>query len=464
MEQKPHIAIVTTPGMGLFIPMVEFGKQLVHFHGFHVTCIIPNIPGPLTDTMKSALPSSVDQVFLPPVSLPQGTGADVGSLIWLSITLSLPLIRKVLKTLAESSRLVGLLGDVFSIVAFDVAKELNIIPYVFFSSTMELSLYLHQPELDEMFPSPEVIQLPGCVPIPERDLIITDRSSQLYKWLLENSKRVRLVKGIVVNAFLDLHPAAILALQQEGSRNPPIYPIGPLVQDSSPLPPVPGNEEQQDCLRWLDDQPRGSVLFVSFGSGGTLSEVQTNELALGLEMSGHKFLWAVRSPNDESASAAYLGGGQGPPKHPSHFLPQGFVERTKGRGVLVPFWAPQPQILKHGSTGGFLTHCGWNSILESIVNGVPLIAWPLFAEQNMNALMLTVDVKIAVRPRANEDGLVGREEVAKIVKALMEGDEGKRTRERIKELEEAAAKAVGEGGSSRKAFSQLALDMIHQSK
>jgi len=206
----------------------------------------------------------------------------------------------------------------------------------------------------------------------------------------------------------------------------------------------------------LDKQPKRSVLYVSFGSGGTLSYDQIQELALGLEMSEHRFLWVVRTPNDIAAEAAYLA--EDSQNEPVEFLPKGFLERTKGRGLVVLSWAPQAQVLAHSSTGGFLTHCGWNSTLESMLNGVPLIAWPLFAEQRMNAIMLTQDIKVALRPSADpESGLVGRDEIARVVKRLMEGEEGKRIRNRMKDLKDAAAKVLGEDGSSTRALSELAL-------
>nr|GFB34647.1 hydroquinone glucosyltransferase-like [Tanacetum cinerariifolium] len=137
---------------------------------------------------------------------------------------------------------------------------------------------------------------------------------------------------------------------------------------------------------WLGKHPVSSVLFVSFGSGGTLSQEQINELAFGLEQSGQRFLWVIKSPHGTS-NASYFNA----QSHldPFGFLPDGFLDRVKDRGFLVSSWAPQVEILGHGSTGGFLTHCGWNSISESVVNGVPMIAWPLFAEQRMNAVLLT---------------------------------------------------------------------------
>lgn len=144
-----------------------------------------------------------------------------------------------------------------------------------------------------------------------------------------------------------------------------------------------------------------------------------NELALGLEK---RFLWLVRRPNDNVSNATYFdgcGGGDGQNENDSsfEFLPDGLKGQTRDRGLVVDSWAPQAQILSHYSTGGFLSHCGWNSVLESVLNGVPLIAWPLYAEQRMNAFMLNQDVKVALRPKADENGVVGREEIEREVKA-----------------------------------------------
>ncbi|KAE8676875.1 UDP-glycosyltransferase 72B1 [Hibiscus syriacus] len=168
----------------------------------------------------------------------------------------------------------------------------------------------------------------------------------------------------------------------------------------------------------------------------------------------------IMSPNDSVAHATFFSIES--QNDPFEFLPKGFIERTKDRGLLVPSWAPQAQVLSHGSTGGFLTHCRWNSTLESVVNGVSLIVWPLYAEQKMKALMLTEDAKVALRPKPNENGLICRDDIAKVVKGLMEGEEGKSVRTRMKELKEAAAKVLGENGSSTKALSHVANKFIHQ--
>ncbi|KAK9274605.1 hypothetical protein L1049_021854 [Liquidambar formosana] len=326
---------------------------------------------------------------------------------------------------------------------------------------MALSLMLHLPKLDQTFSCeygelPEPVSLPGCTPLHGRDFVdpLQDRSNQAYRLILQIAKRHRLAAGILVNSFLDLEPGAFKALREEGSGMPAVYPVGPLIQAGSA-----SEGDGSGCLRWLDEQPRGSVIFVSFGSGGTLSHEQLNELAFGLEKSGQRFLWVVRSPHEKAANATYFSAQS--INDPFDFLPKGFLDRTKGLGLVVPSWAPQIQVLSHGSIGGFLTHCGWNSSLESIVHGVPLIGWPLYAEQKMNAVLLSEDLKVARRVKMNKNGIVEGEEIAKYFRELI-GEEGKVLRNKMRDLKDAAAMVLSEDGSSTKSLAEVAQIWMNQ--
>ncbi|KAL7232533.1 hypothetical protein ACSBR2_010530 [Camellia fascicularis] len=298
---------------------------------------------------------------------------------------------------------------------------------------------------------PEPVKIPRCVPIKGTELPETfqNRNSESYKLAVYHTKRYNLADGIIINSFIDLEPKTFKVLIETGSGKSPIYPIGPLLQTS----PISGGGSGYECLRWLDEQPRGSVLFVSFGSSGTLTHEQLTELALGLEMSEQRFIWVVRSPAKNAANAVYYNAHSSKEDDPYNFLPKGFLERTRGVGLLVRSWA-QIQIMSHSSTTGFLTHCRWNSILESI-HGVPLIAWPLFAEQEMHTVMLTQEFKVALRPKKNENGIVCHEEITKHVRGLIVGDEGKLVRHRAKELKDAAAMATSQHGSSTMSLAQV---------
>ncbi|RZC61933.1 hypothetical protein C5167_023684 [Papaver somniferum] len=407
-----HVIILPSPGMGHLIPLTEFAKRLVHNHGISVTFIIPtesttSSPSEAQKSVLDFLPGSINCIFLPPVNLSDlPNDVPIGSRIVSTVTRSLSSLSDSLKIITSGHRVVALVVDIFGTSALDVANEFNITPYIFFPSTaMCLSLYYHLPTIDQVYSCeyidvPHPIQIPGCVPIWGTDLMnpLEDRKSEVYKRLLQYWE------GLI-------------------------------------------------WLQWLDNQPLCSVLFISFGSAGTLSSEQLTELALGLEMSEHKFLWVLRSPNDKSAEANYLKSETA--ADPFEFLPKGFLDRTKMSGFVVSSWAPQVQILSHESTGGFLTRCGWNSILESVIHGVPLIAWPLFAEQKMNAVMLTDDLKVALRPRVNNNGIIRRDEISRCVKGVM-GGEGHKLRSRMGDLKGAAASSLSEGGSSCKSLAEVA--------
>ncbi|KAL3027896.1 hypothetical protein AAZX31_03G082500 [Glycine max] len=464
-----HIAVVPSAGFSHLIPILEFSKRLVNLHPhLHVTCIIPT-HGPPPSASKSileTLPSqNITSTFLPPVDLPQDL--DTVSQIQLTVTLSLPLIHQTLKSLSSTTpSLVALVVDTFAAEVLDFAKEFNLLAYVYFPlAATTVSLHFHMLKLDEEtsceyrdLDGP--IEMKGCVPFHGKDLYspAQDRSSRAYKMMLQRIKRFFFVDGVFVNSFLEMESGVIRALEEGGRwkyKYPPVYAVGPIVQSGVGFGGG-GGSNGLECVEWLDRQKDCSVLFVCFGSGGTLSQEQMDELALGLELSGHRFLWVLRPPSSV-ANAAYLGGANDDGVDPLKFLPSGFLERTKGQGLVVPLWAPQVQVLGHRSVGGFLSHCGWNSTLESVLQGVPLIAWPLFAEQRMNAILLCEGLKVGLWPRVNENGLVERGEIAKVIKCLMGGEEGGELLRRMTELKEAATNAIKENGSSTKALAQAVL-------
>ncbi|XP_029125049.1 hydroquinone glucosyltransferase-like [Cajanus cajan] len=461
MDTTTHIAVIPAVGFSHLVPVLQFSKRLVELHPhFHVTCIVPSL-GSIPSASKAilkTLPPNINHVFVPPVNLkdlPQETPVILQ--IHLTMTRSMPSIHKALKSLTLETTLVAMVVDLLAFEALDFAQEYNMLSYVYFpSSATTLSTHLYLPKLDEETSCEyrnliDPIEVPGCVPFHGRDLytVAQDRTDPVYKILLQRVKRIRYVDGIFVNSFLEMENGPIEALKDEERGYPCVYPVGPIVQSGDDAKGL-----DLECLKWLDKQQVGSVLYVSFGSGGTLSKEQMNELACGLELSNHKFLWVVRAPND-TVDVAYLGAQND--VDPLQFLPCGFLNRTKEQGLVIPLWAPQVQVLGHRSVGGFLTHCGWNSTLESVLNGVPLITWPLFAEQRMNAIVLSESLKVGVRPKVNEKGLVEREEIVEVIKCLMEGEQGREMRKRMKELKEAAINAIKEDGSSTKNLSQVAL-------
>ncbi|KAL4589728.1 hypothetical protein LXL04_002637 [Taraxacum kok-saghyz] len=271
----------------------------------------------------------------------------------------------------------------------------------------------------------EPIEIPGCKSIQPEDVVdpMLDRDDEDYRVYL------KLALGVTLRAF---H-------------------LGPIIKEYEPVGLM------NEVIQWLDKQPEKSVIY-SFGSGGTISAEQIIELACGLEMSQQRFVWVVRPPTGQIIDGSFFRSGHsGVLNGQADYLPDGFLTRTKKLGFVVPSWAPQVEILNHASVGGFLTHCGWNSILESISSGVPMIAWALYAEQRMNAAMLTEELKVAVRPEvlpAKKE--VGREEVEKM------GEEGKTMTKRVERLKEGAEEAISLNGTSYISMCRFIEDCVSQ--
>ncbi|CAA7403123.1 unnamed protein product [Spirodela intermedia] len=257
--------------------------------------------------------------------------------------------------------------------------------------------------------------------------------------------------GFVVNTFVELEPSYVSALEETTGKK--VWTIGPLSLCDRESPYETEGEDKASneaslCVRWLDSMKRGSVVYASFGSLARLPPSQLVEVGLGLEASGQPFIWAIKTRGEEASREfeSWLGD-------------EGFEERNKGRGFLIRGWAPQVVILSHPAVGGFLTHCGWNSTLESVCAGVPMAAWPLFSEQFLNERLVVEILGIAVAIGVKSPTIWGEEEKAgvqvtreEVARALVNltdvGKDAKERRRRARNLAKAARRAVEDGGSS----------------
>ncbi|KAL2330642.1 hypothetical protein Fmac_018223 [Flemingia macrophylla] len=209
--------------------------------------------------------------------------------------------------------------------------------------------------------------------------------------------------------------------------------------------------QESEWLNWLNSKQNGSVIYVNFGSLTRLSQAQIVEIAHGLENSGHSFIWVVRTKDGNDNGNSFL---------------QEFDDKMKvsKKGYIIWNWVPQILILDHPATGGIVTHCGWNSILESVSAGLPMITWPMFAEQFYNEKLLVDVLKIGVPVGAKEnkfwaskgeDAVVGREKISKAVVQLMGKEKSSEMRMRVKKLGDASKKTIEECGSSCNNLIQL---------
>ncbi|GJN23349.1 hypothetical protein PR202_gb10991 [Eleusine coracana subsp. coracana] len=262
--------------------------------------------------------------------------------------------------------------------------------------------------------------------------------------------------GVVVNTFADLERAYCDEYRRVDARR--AYFVGPISQPS--LSAVGrGGDGDADCLHWLSTKPSRSVVYVCFGSWAHFSAAQMTELALGLEASNQTFLWVVRCSSDEEDS------------DDADVPDEAWERRVAGRGVVVRGWAPQLAVLAHPSVGAFLTHCGWNSVLEAASAGVPVLTWPLVFEQFINERLVTEVAAFGARVWEDGEGVrsVRREEadtvpaeaVARAVAGFMErGGRREKAEVKVKELAERARTAVEEDGSSWRDMHRLIDDLM----
>lgn len=260
----------------------------------------------------------------------------------------------------------------------------------------------------------------------------TDPEDFMLKFIKAESERAKKASAIVLNTYDALEHEGLVSL---ASMLPPVYSIGPLhlllnqVTDSD-LKLIGSNLwiEESGCLEWLDSKEPNSVVYVNFGSITVMTSDQLTEFAWGLANSDQTFLWVIR-PDLVAGDSA--------------MLPPEFVSATKERGLFAS-WCSQEQVLSHPSIGGFLTHNGWNSTIESICGGVPMICWPFFAEQQTNCRYCCTEWGIGME--INSD--VKRGEVESLVRELMGGEKGSEMKKKTREWKKMAEAAITSTGSS----------------
>lgn len=210
--------------------------------------------------------------------------------------------------------------------------------------------------------------------------------------------------------------------------------------------------DADSCLRWLDTKDANSVVYVSFGTLTSFSTGELRELARGLHLSGKNFVWVLRGAGAES----------------SEWMPEDFAELMERgeRGFIVRGWAPQMLILNHAALGGFVTHCGWNSTLEAVSAGVPMVTWPRYADQFNNEMLIVEVLKVGVSIGAKDYAssvetheVIGGEVIAESISRLMGNtEEGDAIQKKAKDLGVKARSAVENGGSSYNDVGRLMLD------
>ncbi|KAJ6984589.1 UDP-glycosyltransferase 71K1-like [Populus alba x Populus x berolinensis] len=439
--KKEELIFVPGPGFGHLASGLELAKRLLdHDDRLSITALVMNVPFiPSINSYTRSLAASQPHIKLvdlpqvdppPPELLTISPEAYICDFVESYIPHVKTTVTDIISSLSNSDvRVAGFIVDFFCVSMIDIANEFSLPPYIFVTSNAGfLGLMLNLPkrhdEISEVMQMSDPDSLvPGFFnPVPARvfpDAVFNKHGG--YAAYVKVAQRFKDGKGIIVNTFAELEPFVLRSFSDD-HRIPPVYPVGPVLHlKGQPHPEI--NQDQLDkIMKWLDEQPQSSVVFLCFGSFGSFSPPQVKEIALGIEQSGFRFLWSMRFPH--SPSNQFM--------NPEDVLPEGFLERIEGRGIMCG-WAPQ---------------------------GVPIVTLPIYAEQQLNAFTMVKELGLSVELKLDSrvgGDLVTADEMAKSVICVMQSDS--EVRKKVKEMSEKGRKAVMDGGSSFTSITQLIQDI-----
>ncbi|KAK4264928.1 hypothetical protein QN277_026043 [Acacia crassicarpa] len=476
---KPHAVCVPYSAQGHVSPFMQLVK-LLHWKGFTITMVdtesyharlvrslgpdfAKGLPGFRIETIPDGLPQS-DRMDLNP---------DVSELSdALRKNCSAPfkeLVKRMQSSAAEGEGFGAvrcIISDGLMSFAIEVAEELGIPEAQFWTASacgfiayLQFDALIHRgiipfkdtESITESALDMPIDWIPGMPNMRLKDMPsfirTTDINETLFDFARTETQNCLKSPTIIINTFQHLESQVLEAIKAKFYPNN-IYTIGPLPlllrhSAENHLTSVRPNlrKEDTECLNWLDKWERGSVLYVSYGSWTVMSENHLKEFAWGLADSKVPFLWIIRSDVVMGESA---------------ILPKEFCDEIKERGYITS-WCHQEKVLAHPSVGLFLTHCGWNSMIEALCEGVPMICWPFFAEQQTNCRYACTHWNVALEVK--ED--VKRHELKGLVKEMMEGDKGREAKQKVEEWRKKALEATEIGGSSLNHFNSFIKEALH---
>ncbi|KAK7295446.1 hypothetical protein RJT34_18355 [Clitoria ternatea] len=447
----PHILVLPFPAQGHVNPLMHLSKRLVQ-HGFKITFLNTDF------NHKRVVSATNEHVNLEGprmrlISIPDGLGPeddrnDLASLCVAMLRTMPSLVERVIEDINgldddASEKISGIIADVNMSWALEIADKLGIKGAVLCPSAAAISAMQESipkliqdgildsnglPVKNRKFqilpgmPIMDTADIPWCIGDSTSMKIIFDYVVRLVQWS-------HLTDWRLCNTTSDLEPEAL-------SLCPKILPIGPLMESDDNLRSL-GQfwEEDLSCLSWLDQQPPCSVIYIAFGSFTVFDPLQFKELALGLELTNKSFLWVVREDIDTKGNTKTA--------YPDEF------QGTRGKIVK---WAPQQKVLRHPATACFISHCGWNSTVEGLSNGVPFLCWPYFADQVFDKSYICDVWKVGLGFDLDEKGLISRWEIKKKVDQLL-GDDN--IRGRSQKLKGMIVNNTLEGGQSYENFNKF---------
>ncbi|KAK3165731.1 hypothetical protein QOZ80_1AG0036990 [Eleusine coracana subsp. coracana] len=449
-----HVVAVPYPGRGHINPMLVVCRQLAAADSALTVTVIVTEEWHALLASAGVVPSLPDRVRLAtiPNVLPseRGRGADpIGFIEAVNAKMGEPVERLLDRLMLEQKKPEVIVVDTYLTwgVAAGARRGIPVCSLWTMPATFFLALY----HMDQ-WPPTEACEgeegqsnksLDQYVPFPVLSSVKCSYIKIFRSWELSMKRaaeaflNVRKAQCVLFTSFYELEAYAINAISELVPY--PLYTVGPSIP-YMPLNDYPDKINHEQCIDWLDVQPKNSVLYVSFGSYVSLSPSQLDEIAMGLHDSAVSFFWVARDKATTNSLQQIAG----------------------HKGLVVP-WCDQLKVLCHPSVGGFLSHCGWNSILEAVFAGVPLLAFPIVWDQLVNGRLVADEWKIGINLREdkNKDGNVSRAAVSAAVTKLMDlGDhDSQEMRRRAAELCQASRSAIQEGGSSQHSLSGFVKDI-----
>ncbi|KAF7828677.1 UDP-glycosyltransferase 84B2-like [Senna tora] len=463
-QEKAKVLMVSMALQGHLNPMLKFAKRLIS-KGVHVTLATNdvarhrmlkhnnNTPSP-NHQEDSQTPSIQLEYFSDGLSVDFDRDGDTGTFVNSISTIGSKNLSALISTLSQTHHYSCVIINPFVPWAVDVAHQHGIPCAVLWIQACALySIYYRYFKNIDAFPDLEdpnqILTLPGLPNLEVRDLpsfMLPSSPPHFKKLLLRFFEALEKVKWILGASFYEIEEEIVKSMAPLA----PIHPIGPLVSpcllgqndDVANATSVDMWNAEDSCMEWLDKREARSVVYISFGSIVILSREEMENMARALRKSEKPFLWVVKKAEN--------GGGEGEEE-----------EITAGGRGLVVRWCEQEKVLMHPAVGCFVTHCGWNSTVETVVAGVPVIGYPKWTDQATNAKLARDVFKNGVQVKYGEDKVASSEEVVRCIREVMEGSKAEEMRKRAMELKEAAKKALQEAGSSDSNINAFIADLIN---
>ncbi|KAK6162581.1 hypothetical protein DH2020_002422 [Rehmannia glutinosa] len=424
INRKTTINVLMFPWLahGHISPYLELAKRLTHRNFTIHLCSTPANLSSIKHKIGEKFARSIRLVELHLPSLPNGTYLPpcyhttngLPPELMPKLKHAFDMSKPEFSTILQSIKPDLLIYDFLQPWAPLIASQHKIPAVEFITSSSTMAAYMFH-----FFAKRPVSEFPGHDTINFREYEYVHCDA-----LLSSDERVRInaFEGVnrsneivLIKGFREIEGEYIDYLSQLLGKK--VVPVGPLVQNPS------HEHESSKIIDWLDEKGKCPTVYVSFGSEYFLEQEDLNELALGLELSNVNFIWVVRFPKGEKKVVL------------KEALPLGFLERVEKRGLVIEGWAPQAQILMHGNIGGFVSHCGCSSMMESMRFGVPIIAMPMHLDQPLNA-RLVEKIGVGVEVVRGSLGKLEKEEVGAVIRRVVVEGGGENVRENARRMSE----------------------------